>query len=60
MGKTNVAEKTATVAEVVEVSPVVPTMTVVKEEKIEEAKYDLVIRERELTKRIKKLEYGGE
>lgn len=46
MGKTNVAEKTATAAEVVEVSPVVPTMTVVKEEKIEEAARKLTLEER--------------
>ena len=46
MSKSNVAEKTATVAEVVEVSPVVPTMTVVKEEKIEEAARKLTLEER--------------
>ena len=46
MGKTNVAEKTATVAEVIEVSQVVPTMTVVKEEKIEEAARKMTLEER--------------
>lgn len=46
MGKTNVAEKTATAVEVVEVSPVVPTMTVVKEEKFEEAARKLTLEER--------------
>lgn len=46
MGKSNVAEKTAPVAEVVESSPVVSTMTVVKEEKIEEATRKLTLEER--------------
>lgn len=46
MGKSNVAEKAATAAEVIEVSPVVPTMTVVKEEKIEEAARKLTLEER--------------
>jgi len=46
MGKSNVAEKTAPVAEVVEVSPVVATMTVVKDEKVEEASRKLTLEER--------------
>jgi len=46
MGKSNVAEKTAPIAEVVEVSPVVPTMKVVKEEKVEEAARKLTLEER--------------
>ena len=47
MGKTNVAEKTAPVAEVVEISEVViPTMTIVKEEKVEEAARKLTLEER--------------
>jgi hypothetical protein len=46
MGKTNNAEKTAPVAEVVEASQVIPTMTVVKEEKIEEAARKLTLEER--------------
>lgn len=46
MGKSNVAEKTAPVAEVVEVSPVVPTMKVVIEEKVEEAARKLTLEER--------------
>ncbi|HCY41795.1 MAG TPA: hypothetical protein DHV48_10630 [Prolixibacteraceae bacterium] len=45
MGKSNTAEKTATVAEVVE-SVVIPTMTVVKEEKVEEAARKLTLEER--------------
>ena len=46
MGKLNVAEKTAPVAEVVEVSPVAPTMTVVREEQVEEAARKLTLEER--------------
>ena len=46
MGKTNNAEKTAPVAEVVEVSEVAPTMAVVKEEKVEEAARKLTLEER--------------
>ena len=46
MGKSNVAEKTVLVAEVNEVSPVTPTMTVVKEEKVEEAARKLTLEER--------------
>ena len=46
MGKSNVAEKTANGAEVAEVSPVAPTMTVVKEEKVEEAARKLTLDER--------------
>ncbi|MBK5215114.1 MAG: hypothetical protein JJE55_15825 [Flavobacteriaceae bacterium] len=46
MGKSNVAEKTANGAEVNEVSPVTPTMTVVKEEKVEEAARKLTLEER--------------
>ncbi len=46
MGKSNIAEKTAPVAEVVEVSPVAPTMTVVREEQVEEAARKLTLEER--------------
>lgn len=46
MGRTNNAEKTVLVAEVVEVAQAVPTMTVVKEEKIEEAARKLTLEER--------------
>ena len=46
MGKSNVAEKTAPIAEVVDVSPVVPIMKVVKEEKVEEAARKLTLEER--------------
>ncbi len=45
MGKSNVAERTAPVAEVVE-EVVIPTMTVVKEEKVEEAARKLTLEER--------------
>ena len=46
MGKSNVAEKTAPVAEVEEVSPVAPTMSVVREEQVEEAARKLTFEER--------------
>ena len=46
MGKSNIAEKTAPVAEVVEVSPVAPTMSVVREEQVEEADRKLTLEER--------------
>ena len=46
MGKSNVAEKTVNGVEVAEVSPVAPTMTVVKEEKVEEAARKLTLEER--------------
>ena len=46
MGKSNVAEKTAPVAEVEEVSPVAPTMTVVREEQVDEAARKLTLEER--------------
>jgi hypothetical protein len=46
MGKSNVAEKTAPVAEVEEVSPVASTMTVVREEQVEEAARKLTLEER--------------
>lgn len=46
MGKSNVAEKTAPVAEVVEVSTVAPTMSVVREEQVEEAARKLTLEER--------------
>jgi hypothetical protein len=46
MGKSNIAEKTAPVAEVAEVSPVASTMTVVREEQVEEAARKLTLEER--------------
>jgi hypothetical protein len=46
MGKSNVAEKTAPIAEVDEVSPVASTMTVVREEQVEEAARKLTLEER--------------
>ncbi len=46
MGKSNAAEKTAPVAEVLEVSPVASTMTVVREEQVEEAARKLTLEER--------------
>ncbi|MBW8333289.1 MAG: hypothetical protein K0M40_14780 [Prolixibacteraceae bacterium] len=46
MGKSNVAEKTALVAEVEEVSTVAPTMSVVREEQVEEAARKLTLEER--------------
>ena len=46
MGKSNVAERTAPVAEVVEEVVVIPTMTVVKEEKVEEPVRKLTLEER--------------
>lgn len=46
MGKSNVAEKTVPVAEVEEVSPVATTMTVVREEQVEEAARKLTLEER--------------
>jgi hypothetical protein len=46
MGKSNVAEKTAPVAEVEEVSPVAPKMSVVREEQVEEAARKLTLEER--------------
>ena len=46
MGKSNVAERTAPVAEVVEEVVVIPTLTVVKEEKVEEAARKLTLEER--------------
>jgi len=48
MGKSNIAEKTAPVAEVVEVveAVVIPTLTVVKEEKVEEPARKLTLEER--------------
>ena len=45
MGKSNVAEKTAPVAEVAE-EVAIPTMKVVKEEKVEEAARKLTLEER--------------
>jgi hypothetical protein len=46
MGKSNVAEKTVPVAEVEEVSQVASTMTVVREEQVEEATRKLTLEER--------------
>ena len=46
MGKSNVAEKTVPVAEVEEVSQVASTMTVVREEQVDEAARKLTLEER--------------
>lgn len=46
MGKSNVAEKQNVAAETVETAQAAPTMTVVKEEKIEEAARKLTLEER--------------